>query len=87
MVSHKAGESRSNRPIEPSDGEPPIMWPSADSGFEADPFSPAGTAEREWALTQRLGRSRVGKVVVWSILALIVLVPLVTLLIAVFARH
>jgi hypothetical protein len=55
--------------------EPPIMWPSSDSGFEADPFSPAGTAERECALTQRLGRRPIGKLVVWLILAVIIMVP------------
>jgi hypothetical protein len=56
--------------------EPPIMWPSSGSGFEADPFSPAGTAQREWFLTRRLGQSRGGKVVVWAVLAVIA-VPLV----------
>ena len=29
------------------------MWPDANSGFEADPFSPAGTAERFWAVFSR----------------------------------
>jgi hypothetical protein len=56
------------------------MWPGQGSGFDADPFSPAGTAQREWMLTQRLGRSRTGKLVVWLILALIVgalLVPII----------
>jgi hypothetical protein len=56
------------------------MWPGQGSGFDADPFSPAGTAQREWILTQRLGRSRLGKLVVWFILALIVaalLVPII----------
>jgi hypothetical protein len=56
------------------------MWPGQGSGFDADPFSPAGTAQREWMLTQRLGRSWLGKLVVWLILALIVgavLVPII----------
>jgi hypothetical protein len=56
------------------------MWPGQGSGFDADPFSPAGTAEREWMLTQRLRRSRLGKLVVWLILVLIVgalLVPII----------
>lgn len=87
MASHEAGEGQFEPPIEPSDGEPPIMWPSSGSGFEADPFSPAGTAEREWALAQSLGRSRMGTFVVWSMLAVIVLVPVVTLLITVIARR
>jgi hypothetical protein len=56
------------------------MWPGQGSGFDADPFSPAGTAQREWMLTQRLGRSPLGKLVVWLILVLIVgalLVPII----------
>jgi hypothetical protein len=35
---------------------PNIMWPAPGSGFEADPFSPAGTAQREWWLIGRMGR-------------------------------
>lgn len=50
------------------------MWPAAGSGFEADPFSPAGTAQREWFLIRRLGQSRAGKGFVWVILALLVAV-------------
>jgi hypothetical protein len=72
---------------EPYDSEPPIMWPSEGSGFEADSYSPAGTAQREWVLSQRLGRSRFGKLVVWLILALVILVPVVSLLIAAFHKH
>lgn len=41
-----------------TDGDPPIMWPGAGSGFEADPMSPAGTAERMWQLTGRVGGGR-----------------------------
>jgi hypothetical protein len=29
-------------------GAPPIMWPVDSSGFEADPFSPAGQAQNMW---------------------------------------
>ena len=32
---------------------PPVMWPAEGSGFEADPYSPAGTAQRFWWLVQR----------------------------------
>lgn len=39
-------------------GPPPVMWPDEASGFEADPFSPAGTAERYWALATSRGGSR-----------------------------
>jgi hypothetical protein len=31
--------------------EPPVMWPSSSSGFEADPFSPAGQIQGVWRLT------------------------------------
>jgi hypothetical protein len=33
--------------------EPPVMWPSPSpsSGFEADPFSPAGQMQGVWRLT------------------------------------
>jgi hypothetical protein len=36
------------------------MWPSDDSGFEADPFSPAGMSQQIWTATGRRPRSRVG---------------------------
>jgi len=35
---------------------PNIMWPGAGSGFEANPFSPAGRAQQEWQMLQRLDR-------------------------------
>jgi hypothetical protein len=59
---------------------PPVMWPGAGPGFEADPSSPAGTAEREWALTPGLARRRGGRIVVWTVL---ILVPTVALAYAV----
>lgn len=48
------------------------MWPSAGSGFEADPFSPAGLAQQEWVLASRAGRSRTGRIVVWIVVVLLV---------------
>ena len=63
------------------------MWPESGSGFEADPFSPAGTAQREWILLQALGRSRYGKLAVWILLAVVVGVLTFSLLSVVFARH
>ena len=48
------------------------MWPSAGSGFEADPFSPSGMAQQEWVLASHLGKRRGGKVVVWIVLVLII---------------
>jgi hypothetical protein len=71
----------------PLEGEPPVMWPGADSGFEADPLSPAGSAQRTWAFWQHLGRRRAGKVAVWVILGLIILLPVVSILAAVLHRH
>ena len=56
------------------------MWPAQGSGFEADPFSPAGTSQREWMLIRRLGSTPWGKLVVWLVLGLIVgtlLVPII----------
>lgn len=35
---------------------PPIMWSGPGSGFEADPFSPAGRMQREWWFLRRVGR-------------------------------
>ena len=70
-----------------SNSEPPIMWPGSGSGFEADPFSPAGTAERDWLITQRLGRSRIGRLAVWIILGLTILVPLASWLIILHGKH
>jgi hypothetical protein len=42
------------REIDPDDDIPPnIMWPAKGSGFQADPFSPAGTSQRYWLLIRR----------------------------------
>jgi hypothetical protein len=48
---------KGSRFAEPS--EPPIMWPEAGSGFEADPFSPAGQAQMRWNLFDTLHRRSV----------------------------
>jgi len=81
MASGRAGEGHQEN------AEPPIMWPSSGSGFEADPLSPAGTAQREWAMSQRLGRSRFGRLAVWIILAVIIAAPIITLLISALRKH
>ena len=39
-----------------SDWTPPVMWPDAGSGFEADPFSPAGMSQQVWRVTGRRPR-------------------------------
>ena len=42
------------------DPTPPVMWPDEGSGFDADPFSPAGMSQQIWTATGRRPRSRVG---------------------------
>lgn len=64
-----------------------MMWPETGSGFEAEACSPAGTAQREWALIQLLGRSRVGRLAVWAILGVLALSVAVSVLSALLARH
>jgi len=63
------------------------MWPTTGSGFEADPLSPAGTAQQSRLITQRLGRSRIGRLAVWIILGLTILVPLASWLIILHGKH
>jgi hypothetical protein len=50
---------------------PPIMWPDAGSGFEADPFSPAGMSQQIWRATGRRPRSRTGLWIVRIVCVLI----------------
>jgi hypothetical protein len=73
---------RGGRPISDAD-EPPIMWPSPGSGFQADPFSPTGTAQREWFLIRRLGQTRYGKPLTVALLA----VPLLLIVIGILLSH
>ena len=60
---------------------PHIMWPGKGSGFEADPFSPAGQAQRSWwALNAVRRRGPVANVltmcVAWLFLAYLAYVVL-----------
>jgi hypothetical protein len=48
---------------------PNIMWPEKGSGFDPDPLSPAGAAQREWWLISRLGRRRGTRWIIWLALA------------------
>lgn len=34
-----------------AESTPPVMWPDEGSGFEADPFSPAGMSQQIWTAT------------------------------------
>jgi hypothetical protein len=49
------------------------MWPDAGSGFEANPFSPAGMSQQIWIATGKRPRSRAG---VWIVRAVCVIVAL-----------
>ncbi len=52
-----------------------------ESGFEADPYSPAGTVQQTGALARGLGRRHWGKVAVWLIVTVIVFAPVASLLV------
>lgn len=66
---------------------PHVMWPAAGSGFEANPYSPAGQAQRGWWLAQRLRRGEWPPPRTdWRPLALIAAIPLgLTVLVALAA--
>ena len=49
--------------LEP-ESTPPVMWPAEGSGFEADPFSPAGMSQQIWTATGRRPRTRIG---LWTV--------------------
>jgi hypothetical protein len=52
---------------------PNIMWPDKGSGFEANPFSPAGSAQRQWWAINaaRRGGSRRVRSMGWLFIVLI----------------
>ena len=62
---------------------PDITWPGAGSGFEADPFSPAGSAQRRWWLLWAAergnprARAMIAVLLTGGVVALIVMVPVV----------
>jgi hypothetical protein len=61
-------------PEEPEfDTTPPVMWPDEGSGFEADPFSPAGMSQQIWTATRRRPRSRVG---MWTLRIVCIVIAL-----------
>jgi cell division protein FtsX len=51
---------------------------------EIDPFSPAGTVERFGDLSRGLSRRRWGKLAVWIVLGVFVLIPAVSYLVVFF---
>jgi hypothetical protein len=67
------GKRRRRDASVPADLTPPVMWPDAGSGFEADPFSPAGMSQQIWIATGKRPRSRVG---VWTVRVVCVIVAL-----------
>ena len=68
-------------------GEPPVMWPSPGSGFEASAFSPAGRAQQFWAFTRGATdggrRQRVARLVLVLVFVVVVVALAVSLLLAV----
>jgi hypothetical protein len=54
-----------------TDLTPPVMWPDAGSGFEADPLSPAGMSQQIWIATGKRPRSRGGR---WALRIVCVLI-------------
>jgi hypothetical protein len=72
MGSSGKRRKQENTPVEPEfDPTPPVMWPDAGSGFEADPFSPAGMSQQIWRATGRRPKSRTGLWII-RIIALVV---------------
>lgn len=74
MVSSNGRREGTETPDE-SEGEwtPPVMWPEPGSGFEADPFSPAGMSQQLWRVTGRRPRNRVG---LWAVRIVCVVIAL-----------
>lgn len=62
------------------------MWPEPGSGFEADPFSPAGTAQREGQFLQGLARRRGGRIALWTLAGTVMVVPLAYLVTVIVHR-
>jgi hypothetical protein len=52
---------------------PPVMWPDEGSGFEADPFSPAGMSQQIWTATGYRSRSPLVRRMVQAVALLIAL--------------
>ncbi|MGD0313898.1 MAG: hypothetical protein ABSC90_15705 [Acidimicrobiales bacterium] len=52
-----------------------------------DPFSPAGTVERFGEFSRGLGRRRWGKLAVWIVLGVFVLIPAASYLVVFFIGH
>jgi len=68
-VQHLPKVSSRDLPTENELIPPNIMWPAKGSGFEADPFSPAGTQQRQWWMIQRLASGRRTRWIIWLSLA------------------
>ena len=83
MSSGERSEEQSTR----SEIVPPVMWPDSGSGFEADGFSPAGSAQLGARFYQGLGRRRFGHAAAWVLVGIFVLIPIVSLAIAFLTRH
>jgi hypothetical protein len=66
-------ESDGEEPHVVTDTTPPVMWPDEGSGFEADPFSPAGMSQQVWRATGYRARSPVVRRIVQVVALLIAL--------------
>ena len=55
---------------------PPVMWPDAGSGFEADPSSPAGQLQNEAMFLQAMSADpgRAGRAALWVALGVVAIV-------------
>jgi cell division protein FtsX len=54
---------------------------------ETDPYSPAGTVENFGDFSRGLSRRRWGKLAVWIVLGVLVLIPAISYLIVVLVVH
>lgn len=68
-VHHLPKVSSRDLPTENDLIPPHIMWPAKGSGFDPSAFSPAGSAQRGWRLTQGLARNRRTRWLVWAAIA------------------
>lgn len=66
----ETGDEESHVPADPT---PPVMWPEEGSGFDADPFSPAGMSQQVWRATGYRSRSPVVRRIVQVVALLIAL--------------
>ena len=69
-------DARPGRAVPMADPIPPVMWPNAGSGFEADPSSPAGQLQSEAMFLRGLSADggRAGRAALWVALGVVAIV-------------